>query len=96
LKFDIEDASGFRGTADAVYAPANESELTGLLREASERRIPVTIAGAGTGVTGGRVPLEGWSISLEKFTALETGEGEARAGVLAQHDLKAIHILANR
>jgi FAD/FMN-containing dehydrogenase len=90
LKFEIEDASGFRGEADAVYAPAGEAELSALLREASQAGIPVTIAGAGTGVTGGRVPLQGWSISLEKFNRLEILQGEASlgAGVLLR-DLQA-------
>jgi FAD/FMN-containing dehydrogenase len=90
LKFEVEDASGFRGQADAVYAPASEDELIALMRDASDRRIPVTIAGAGTGVTGGRVPLEGWSISLERFNTLEIGRGEAHAGAgVLLRDLQA-------
>jgi FAD/FMN-containing dehydrogenase len=40
----------------------------------------VTIAGAGTGLTGGRVPLGGWVVSLEKFRHLETRPGHAIAG----------------
>ncbi|HET8547577.1 MAG TPA: FAD-binding oxidoreductase, partial [Bryobacteraceae bacterium] len=90
MKFDIEDASGFRGQADAVFAPASEAELIALLGKASEDRIPVTIAGAGTGVTGGRVPLGGWSVSLENFTALEVANAEARAGAgVLLRDLQA-------
>ncbi len=54
----------------------------------------VTIAGAGTGVTGARVPLGGWVISLEKFTRLEihAGYAIAGAGVL----LKDLHAAAQR
>ena len=48
--------------------------------EASEAGIPVTIAGAGTGLTGGRVPLGGWVVSLEKFKRLEVQPGYAVAG----------------
>jgi len=50
----------------------------------------VTLAGAGTGVTGGRVPFGGWVISLEKFTRLEvhTGYALCGAGVLLR-DLHA-------
>src|SRR5205807_4485101 len=40
----------------------------------------VTIAGAGTGVTGARVPFGGWVLSLEKFTRLEVHPGFAIAG----------------
>ena len=50
----------------------------------------MTLAGAGTGVTGGRVPFGGWVISLEKFTRLEvhTGYALCGAGVLLR-DLHA-------
>jgi FAD/FMN-containing dehydrogenase len=50
----------------------------------------VTIAGAGTGVTGGRVPFGGWIVSLEKFNRLEVQRGFAicGAGVLLR-DLHA-------
>jgi FAD/FMN-containing dehydrogenase len=50
----------------------------------------VTIAGAGTGVTGGRVPFGGWVVSLERFKRLEIHSGYAicGAGVLLR-DLHA-------
>jgi FAD/FMN-containing dehydrogenase len=40
----------------------------------------VTIAGAGTGVTGARVPFGGWVISMERFTRIEIQPGHAIAG----------------
>ena len=67
----LDDASGFKGHADRVFVPANESELLGIVDDASRDRVPVTISGAGTGVTGGRVAQGGWVISLEKFRRLE-------------------------
>jgi FAD/FMN-containing dehydrogenase len=42
--------------------------------------MPVTIAGAGTGVTGGKVPEGGWVLSLEKFCRLDISPGRATAG----------------
>ena len=42
--------------------------------------IPITIAGARTGLTGGRVPQGGWAVSLEKFRRLEICPGRAIAG----------------
>jgi FAD/FMN-containing dehydrogenase len=50
----------------------------------------VTIAGAGTGVTGGRVPFGGWVVSLERFKRLDIHNGHAicGAGVLLR-DLHA-------
>jgi FAD/FMN-containing dehydrogenase len=61
-----------------------------VLREATASGTPVTIAGAGTGVTGGRVPFGGWVVSLEKFNRLEIHRGYAicGAGVLLR-DLHA-------
>ncbi len=50
------------------------------MQEASAAGIPVTIAGAGTGLTGGRVPLGGWVVSLEKFKQVEVQAGYAVAG----------------
>lgn len=76
----LTDASGYRGTADRVLLPADEAELIALLREASAAAVPVTIAGAGTGLTGGRVPPAGWVISLERFNNIEIRSGSAVCG----------------
>ena len=76
----LEDASGYRGHAERVIIPADEGGVSAALREASLAAVPVTIAGAGTGVTGARVPLGGWVLSLEKLTRLEIQAGYAIAG----------------
>jgi FAD/FMN-containing dehydrogenase len=76
----LEDASGFRGHAERVIVPADEAGVVAALRGAGAAGVPVTIAGAGTGVTGGRVPLGGWVLSLEKLAHLEIQRGAAIAG----------------
>jgi len=60
------------------------------MRDAAAVQIPVTISGAGTGLTGGRVPLGGWVLSLERMNRLEICSGYAicGAGVLLR-DLQA-------
>lgn len=80
----VEDASGFQGHADRIVAPATEVELIQLLREANANRVPVTIAGAGTGITGASVAFGGWRLSLERFNriSVETGRAKVGAGVL--------------
>ncbi|MSV30483.1 MAG: FAD-binding protein [Bryobacterales bacterium] len=90
----VEDASGFRGYAERVLTPGTEAELLDILREASGGAIPVTIAGAGTGVTGGRVAQGGWVISVEKFNRLEIHQGRAIAG--AAVPLAELHAAAAR
>ena len=76
----VTDASGFTGWADAVFAPRDEAGVVEVLRRASEQRIPITIAGAGSGLTGARVAQGGWVLSLEHFRRLDIGDGRGRAG----------------
>jgi FAD/FMN-containing dehydrogenase len=76
----VVDASGFRGWADAVYVPPDEESVVAILRRANQERVPVTIIGARSGLTGGSVAKGGWAISLERFRKLEVSSGWARAG----------------
>jgi FAD/FMN-containing dehydrogenase len=90
----LEDASGFRGHAERVFAPGDEAGVAAVLREASAHAIPVTIAGAGTGLTGARVPFGGWVLSLEKLNAIEIRPGLAAVGAGAL--LGDLHAAAQR
>ncbi len=90
----LEDASGYRGHAERVFAPADEAGVAAVLREASARAVPVTIAGAGTGLTGARVPFGGWVLSLEKLNAIEIRAGLAVVGAGAL--LADLHAAAQR
>ena len=90
----LEDASNYQGFADRVAIPSSEAELLALLAEAHATSTPVTIAGGGSGLTGGRVPEGGWSISMEKFNSIQILEGRAicGAGVI----LRDLHAAARR
>ena len=86
----LEDASGAKGHAERICIPKDESELLSMLAEARKERAPITIAGGGSGLTGGRVPDGGWLISMEKFRRLEIGSGIATAGAgITLHELQA-------
>jgi FAD/FMN-containing dehydrogenase len=76
----LTDASGYRGSAERIFVPESEGEVAGILREASAMRTPVTVAGAGTGLTGGRVAEGGWVLSLERLNRLEIHPGCAVCG----------------
>ena len=76
----LTDASGYRGAAERIFLPESEAEVTEILREATALRKPVTIAGAGTGLTGGRVPHIGWLVCLERLTGIEIHQGYAICG----------------
>ncbi len=64
------DASNFRGKADLVYIPKDYDELLEAVINCIDKKIPYTVSGAGTGLSGGRVPLEGSVISMEKLNKI--------------------------
>ncbi|MFZ0591932.1 MAG: FAD-binding oxidoreductase [Bryobacteraceae bacterium] len=76
----LEDASGKRGMAEQAFAPSTTRELREIVGEAASRQIPITVAGAGTGLTGAAVPESGWVVSLKRFRKLELDKGIARCG----------------
>ncbi|MBV9772142.1 MAG: FAD-binding oxidoreductase [Bryobacterales bacterium] len=77
----LEDASGYEGEADRILSPGSESEVIEIVAAAAHHSIPITIAGARTGLTGGSVPQDGgWAVSLEKFRRLEVCRGRATVG----------------
>ena len=76
----LEDSSGYHGSADRVFVPADVEELRDLVRASTVEKIPLTVSGAGTGLTGARVPHGGWVISLERFQNVQVESGWARCG----------------
>lgn len=50
---------------DYLFFPKNESELAAVVRTLNQQKVPITVAGARTGLVGGCVPTEGALISLE-------------------------------
>ncbi|RKY35309.1 MAG: FAD-binding oxidoreductase [Candidatus Duberdicusella sinuisediminis] len=66
----LEDTSNLKGKAKVLFIPEEEKEVSFILLQASQQRLPVTFSGAGTGTTGGRVPLEGAILSLERLNKI--------------------------
>ena len=53
---------------DVVLKPGTTEEVSGVLKICNQHRIPTTPRGAGTGMTGGALPIKkGVVISLERF-----------------------------
>jgi len=51
------DASNMQGGhAERLFIPESAAEISEILREANEKKIPVTISGARTGTVGGAIP----------------------------------------
>jgi len=53
------DASHFRHRPEVVVYATTTEEVSGILKMADDERIPVTVWGGGTGVTGAAVPIRG-------------------------------------
>src|ERR687884_83020 len=81
----LADSSNLAGGhAARVIVPENSEEAAEALARASRERTPVTVAGAGTGIVGGRVPFGGAVLSTEKLKRVgeivrEDGGGRATA-----------------
>jgi FAD/FMN-containing dehydrogenases len=68
----LTDASNMPGGfAEKLFIPESVAEIAEILKEADEKRIPVTISGARTGTVGGAVPFGGFIISLEKLNRIK-------------------------
>ena len=66
------DASNLPGGfADKLFIPETAAEVAEILKEANEKKIPVTVSGARTGTVGGAIPFGGYVISLEKFNKIK-------------------------
>lgn len=77
---EVSDASGFRGWAEQVVTPSSEAELLAIVAEARANRRPLTVLGAGSGLTGASVAEGGWALSLERFRDIHIREIHIREG----------------
>jgi D-lactate dehydrogenase (cytochrome) len=81
---DASNTAG--GRADRVVFPESAGEVARALAEAAGAGTPVTVAGAGTGIVGGRVPYGGVVLSTARlnrvgeFVRDTSGGGRATAG----------------
>ena len=82
----LADSSNMRGGhAARVVFPENSAEVASVLAQATRDRVPMTIAGAGTGIVGGRVPFGGIVLATDRLNQIkeitrEDGGGRAVAG----------------
>src|SRR5437588_7847630 len=82
----LADSSNMAGGhAARVLVPETSEEIADALALASRERTPVTVAGAGTGIVGGRVPFGGVVLSTGRLNRVgevvrEDGGGRVTAG----------------
>ena len=95
----LADASNMRGgRAERVLFPENAQEVADVLGKATHERISVTVAGAGTGIVGGRVPFGGVVLATSRLNRIKEivreGEGGwavAEAGVVLADFQRAVN-----
>ncbi len=77
----LTDASNLAGGhAARVVFPDTAEEVAGALAEASREGTPVTVAGAGTGVVGGRIPFGGVILATDKLNRIKKIVHEEEGG----------------
>ncbi|WP_250536915.1 glycolate oxidase subunit GlcD [Caballeronia sp. AZ10_KS36] len=78
--FECDGLSAYRTTPMLVALPATVEEVQALLAYASAKQIPVVARGAGTGLSGGALPLEkGILLVMARFNRIL--EIDAEAGI---------------
>ncbi|MFR3031591.1 MAG: FAD-binding oxidoreductase [Blautia sp.] len=71
------DESKYGGWAKSISFPETETEVCEILRQMALERVPVTIQGGKTGITGGAVPRGGHILNLSRMNrVLDTGKRE--------------------
>jgi len=63
----LVDESKLEGTADWLFFPKSEAEVVSIINFLKEKKIPVYISAARTGIVGSCVPKSGSIISIEKM-----------------------------
>ncbi|NTV05023.1 MAG: FAD-binding oxidoreductase [Chlorobiaceae bacterium] len=99
IKGFLEDTSNLKsGHTPGVFFPETVDELAGLLKGAAKEPRTFTIAGNGTGTTGGRIPLGDYVISTQKLDRIgepvplgdETAYITVQAGALLETIQKTV------
>ena len=79
----LADASNMQGgRASRVIFPENAQEVADALGLATREHTPVTVAGAGTGIVGGRVPFGGCVLATSRLNKIKeiVREGDGGGG----------------
>jgi glycolate oxidase len=77
--YECDGLSAYRQAPMVVALPANDAQVQRILKTCFELRVPVVARGAGTGLSGGALPLgDGVLLSLAKLMRLVAIDRQAR------------------
>lgn len=69
--YSRDETPGIKGEAEVVLRPRHTADISAIMRFAFEHQIPVTPRGAGSGLSGGAVPIMGGIVlSLERLNRI--------------------------
>lgn len=81
--YSSDETSGFSALPDAVFKAESSEEISILLGVCNKYLIPVTPRGAGSGVTGGAIPVNGGIVlSMEKLNRIIEIDAENMVAVV--------------
>ncbi|MHB1301302.1 MAG: FAD-linked oxidase C-terminal domain-containing protein [Burkholderiales bacterium] len=81
--FECDGLSVYRKLPMAVLLPSSVEEVQGILRLCSDHGVPVVARGAGTGLSGGALPLnDGVLLSLSRFDRIIDIDPEQRTATV--------------
>jgi D-lactate dehydrogenase (cytochrome) len=78
--FLVDSSNMQGGHATRVIFPESAEEVAGILADATRARTPVTVAGAGTGIVGGRVPFGGIVLATSRLNRIREVVREGAGG----------------
>ncbi len=69
--YDCDGLTGWRATPELVVLPGTTAEVQGVVRICARERVPFVARGAGTGLSGGALPVaDGVVISLARMNRI--------------------------
>ena len=81
--YECDGLSVYRQQPGAVLLPAREDEIVAAMKLVADVRVPVVPRGAGTGLSGGALPLaDGIVVSTAKLNAIVAIDRDARTAVV--------------
>ena len=94
--YTTDESGAFAGHASAVVLPRSADEVAEVVSRARASRSPLTVSGAGTSITGSRVPDAGVVLSTERLRswravmpeAIDSSRGETDWVELAEGDCR--------
>jgi glycolate oxidase len=95
-KYSHDETEDLSYYPEAVVKPCNAQQISQLLRLCNQHLIPVTPRGAGTGLSGGALPLMGGLlISMEKFNEIiaideQNLQATVESGVITEDFMNAV------